>query len=475
MTPFLPNEILVLVLDGLEKIQDRVRLLQVCRHWNAALSAKVYSSLEIVFPETLVDLAEALQKNPQLKFLVYELHIPSFYVYDFDEAQVYNRALFRRFLECFTDNDEELTKWEERLNVNNTSAWLTLVLISLPNLEHLNLGWGGDGLETACTLWAVSKIASKSPRKDLPLQHLQKLTAGSVEIKENFPVREFIPFLKLPSIQELRLSYIVDWDQSVEEDSIFGVSFNLPQGVSPVRKLVLRASNVVHGMPGFIAACAHLEHFEYQHSNQAEWSRKYRSYRCRPFHTALSTQKESLRVLRLNNIGVTKEWEWDYNDQVKAQAWFGSLVEFVALKELSMPVRNLLDSTGGEEPTMDLCEILPSSLEILVLTKVDFVEYFMLEGQLSRLIGVKEQQFPQLRKVSLQTFQMEVVEGEEICKKTRNWRIPKRAEMVFRGVRSSCEEHGIEFSFVLDGDYQILADGRVVDDTDDIGGRAHWD
>ncbi|KAJ5987091.1 hypothetical protein N7451_011456 [Penicillium sp. IBT 35674x] len=472
MAPFLPNEILSLILDGLENTRDRVRLLQVCRHWNVTLSAKVYSSLEIVFPETLVNLAEALQKSPRLKLLVHELRIPSFYVIGFDEAQVYNRALFHKFLESFTDDDEELTKWEERLNVNDTSAWLTVVLISLPNLQHLDLGWGGHGSRTACTLWAVSKVASKSPREDLPLQHLQKLSAGSVEVKQNFPVQEFIPFLKLPSIRALHLTFVVD--RGVEGDSIFSVSFDLPQGVSPVRKLVLQKSNIVHGMPQFIAACAHLEHFEYQHSNQAEWGEDYRSYRCRPFHAALSTQKESLRVLRLNDIGVTRIWKWDHN-QVTAQAWFGSLVDFVALKELRMPVRNLLDSTAGKEPNLALSEILPSGLEVLVLSKVDFVEYSMLEGQLSRLLDVKEQQFPHLRSISLQTFQMEVVQGEEVNRATRNWSIPKRAEMVFKGVRSSCEEHGIDFSFFLDGDYQILANGQVVVDSDEIDGIAQWD
>ncbi|KAJ5554224.1 hypothetical protein N7513_004183 [Penicillium frequentans] len=472
MTPFLPNEILLLVLDGLEETQDRVRLLQVCRHWNTALSAKVYSSLEIIFPELLFEFAEALQKNPRLRLLVHELRIPNFFVHYCDEHRVYSRALFHKFLESFTDNDEVLAELEERLNMNDTSAWLAVVLISLPNLQHLDLSWGSDGLHTVSTLWAVSKIASKSPRKDLPLQHLQKLSAEYVATKENYHIREFIPFLKLPSMQEVHLSYVLDWDHGVKEDSIFGVSFNLPQGISPVRKLVLRESNIAHGMPEFIAACAHLEYFEYQHSNQVEWAEKWRSYRCRPFHAALSTQKESLRVLRLNDIGATKESEWDDNDKAKGSAWFGSLVEFVALKELRMPMRNLLDSTAGKEPNMDLSEILPSGLEVLVLTKVDFVEYSMLEGQLGRLLGVKEQQFSQLRKVSLQTFQMEVVEGEEICKKIKNWGIPKRAEMVFKGVKSSCEEHGIEFSFVLDGDYQILADGQVVDDTDDYGRRA---
>jgi hypothetical protein len=158
----------------------------------------------------------------------------------------------------------------------------------------------------------------------------------------------------------------------------------------------------------------------------------------------------------------------------RAQAWFGSLVEFMALKELRIPVRNLLDGTASKEPSLALSEVLPSGLEVLVLTKVDYIEYFMLERQLKRFLDVKEQQFPQLRKLALQTFQMEVFPGENLNLETSNWVVPRLVETVFADVRSICEGRDVEFSFVHDGDFQILADGEVVDDTDEYGGRTAW-
>lgn len=477
MASFLPIEILLLILDELKETKDCLRLLQVCRHWNKALFNKVYSSIEIE-PETLLPLAETLQKNPRLKSLVYELHIPDCVSFESDEPQFYNRTLFHEFLESFTDNNEELTKWEEKLDTRDVHSWLAVVLISLPNLRHLGLNWQGLPVVES-TLWAVSKIASKSPKEDLPLQHLRILSSGPDELRMNCPTKQFIPFLKLPSMRALHLNGVVDIDDGGVENSIFNIPFDLPRRVSPVRELVLLGSSIQCGLPETIAACAHLEHFEYQHHNQLDCVEEYRNYRCRPFRAALLPQKESLRVLRLNDVGVTKrigESESDaglYETDIwesKAQAWFGSLVDFVALKELRMPVRNLLDSTAGKEPYSALSEILPSGLEVLVLTKVDFIEYSMLEGQLRRFLGGREQQFPGLRKITLQTFQMEVVPGKEMSWGEINWRAPRRAETVFANVRSICEEQGVEFSFAHYGDFQVLANGQVLHDTNEFGG-----
>lgn len=257
----------------------------------------MYSSIELFEPETLLPLAEALQKNPRLKPLVHKLCIPNCYGDDFDEPGFYNRNLFHEFLESSTDNGGELTKWEEKLDIRDIYSWLAVVLISLPNLQHLDLRWGGDGPYTESTLWVVSKIANKSPQKELPLQNLQKLTTRDEDVKVNFPIQQFIPFLKLPSMRALHLGAVVDGDDGEYKDSIFSIPFDLPLGTSPVRELVLRASNIQGGLPEFIAACARLERFEYQHHNQADWGESYRNYWCRPFRAALLSQKESLCVL----------------------------------------------------------------------------------------------------------------------------------------------------------------------------------
>ncbi|KAJ5776276.1 uncharacterized protein N7511_001287 [Penicillium nucicola] len=477
MAPVLPHDILFVILDELEMIKDRVQLLQVCRYWNTALLTKVYSSINFEDAETLVPLAKALHKNPRLKPLVYKLRISDFLCDDFQRAYVYDHPLFHEFLRSFTDSNEELIKWEEKLDIEDTSAWLALVLISLPNLQLLDMRWGSYNLDSEILLWAVSKIASKSPSEDLPLQNLQTLIARAEDVPENLETREFIPFFKLPLMKRLQLDSIVD--ECDRKEPSFDITFDLSPCISPVREIILRYSNVKRGFQNFIAACTHLERFEYQHHNQASYEEDYRNFRCRPFHDALLSQRKSLRVLRLNDIGVTNliyENEEDVDtfgpdiQESKAQAWFGTLVEFVALTELRMPVRNLLDSTAGKEPDLSLSEILPYGLEVLVLTKVDFVEYSMLEGQLRRLLGIRERQFSCLRKITLQTFQMEVAPGEVLCLEKRNWGVPKCAETTFAGVKSFCEEQGVEFSFSRYGDFQIVANGQVEYDTNEFGG-----
>ncbi|KAL4778171.1 hypothetical protein BJX76DRAFT_362983 [Aspergillus varians] len=257
----------------------------------------------------------------------------------------------------------------------------------------------------------------------------------------------------------LHLSQVFDSTRAESEDSIFSIPVGLPRDISPVRELTIQASNILDAQLEMIAACAHLDRFEYQHHNQLEWA-VHRNYRCRPLHPALLLQN-SLRELRLNGIGATSWFEDDNEDGViyaddvrepKAEAWFGSLVEFVALRDLRMPLRNLLDSTDGKEPNMALAEILPPGLEVLVLRKLDFIEYSMHQEQLKHLLGVREPNFPGLRNILLQPVQMEAAHGMECPKSHSYWRIPKHAEVAFAGIRSICAHRGVEFGFFDGGD-----------------------
>lgn len=160
-------------------------------------------------------------------------------------------------------------------------------------------------------------------------------------------------------------------------------------------------------------------------------------------------------------------------DEAKAEAWFGSLVEFVALRELRMPVRNLLDSTDGGEPSVPLCDLLPSSIKTLVLAKVDFSEYSMLDRQLRRLLSVQQNQFPSLRKLMLLPFQMELIEEKGPFS---SYKITERTEVAFAETRRLYKEQGLEFGFIINGDFDIVdADGDVVLETDDIDSITYRD
>lgn len=83
---------------------------------------------------------------------------------------------------------DELTKHWQLLARGN--------LVSLPTLKHLDILWGGFSNYAKSTLWAVTKIAKKSPSAQAPLQHPKKLAA---RIQDNhgieFSIRQFTPFL----------------------------------------------------------------------------------------------------------------------------------------------------------------------------------------------------------------------------------------------------------------------------------------
>ncbi|KAJ5594707.1 uncharacterized protein N7459_000915 [Penicillium hispanicum] len=190
-------------------------------------------------------------------------------------------------------------------------------------------------------------------------------------------------------------------------------------GLSTVRKIVLHGSN-----------CSNLAIYE-----EAYWS-----YRCQPFHKTLSTQKHSLKVLRLNDVGITKfladiDCEALERREAEDQAFFGSLVDFTTLRELRMPVRNLLDSKNGQERSQSLRDILPPNIELLWLAKTDMTEYTMLESQLRGLLEVRAHDFPSLRKIVLQFYQMELLPGEQEWQwKKKNWGVAESSKEAFAHV-----------------------------------------
>jgi hypothetical protein len=229
----------------------------------------------------------------------------------------------------------------------------------------------------------------------------------------------------------------------------------------------------------YISACANLEYFEYQHSNAANHGDVWLDFRPRRFHTSLLTQKHSLRVLRLNDCGVTKgvedigfEDEGIYSgDDVEIEPWFGSLIDFTELRELRIPVRNLLDlKRRNRGPGFSLEATLPCSLEYLCLARTDQAEFDTLEPQLRRLLALQGKSFPALRKLVIQLYQMELIPGIEPSSPIdkRNCRVPQSTKDAFEEVRRMCETVGVEFLFAYDGEYQELADGKVVRDTEGI-------
>lgn len=476
----LPAEILFQLVDEFEYTDDQVRLLRVCRSWNVILCANVYSRIKLWGNNKVLRFAEGLQRNPRIRPLVQEVRCPSLLASDDDESGFYNRALFHELLQSFADTDNEVAAWEKKLDQENGFAWLAVLLLLLPNLQFLGLEWKWWPEDNDTILWTVSRIASKSPQVGLPLQKLQKVSVTIFDSNDRFSVRRFIPFLTLPSMQALHLEGCFETDRSEgldpseESGGSFEIPFEIRPRTSPIRELSLLDSNFVTGLCELLPAFTQLERFEYQHTNVLDSGENHANFRCHRFRDPLLSQRQSLRELRLNDVGVTKligieDYEGHYDEDIeesKEQAWFGSLDEFTALKELRMPVYNLLNSVDGAEPSVSLDKLLPRGLEILALTKVDFTHYQMLEGQLRCLLA-EHQRFPSLRKILMQTFQLEIANcdltrWEYDNRKEYTLEVPERARISFAGVSSSFKEQGIDFDLIKYGDHEIVADGKVM-------------
>jgi hypothetical protein len=308
-----------------------------------------------------------------------------------------------------------------------------------------------------------------------PLSHLEEVSIMSETAYQNFPAAQFAPFFKLPAMRVFRAAGVHEEHEG--DYASFQIPLNLEPKSSQVREIILDHSNCRRGMIEYVSSCANLEYFEYQHSNAANHGDVWLDFRPRRFHTALSTQKHSLCVLRLNDCGITKgvddlgmEDEGIYTgDDVEIEPWFGSLVDFTELRELRIPVRNLLDLSHRHRGLRtSLEDILPCNLEYLCLAKTDQVEFDTVEPQLRRLLALRGKCFPALRKLVIQLYQMELIPGKELSSASNggDCRVPHSTKEVFEEVRRMCETEGVEFSFGHDGEYQVLADGKLVRDTE---------
>lgn len=463
-----PTDVILMIVDAIDEFKDRRKLLQVCRSWRSLLLAKVYSKITLDNDESLVPLAHTTRVNRSLGATVRELRIPNLFYKD-DKNDIHAPELLQEHIIPLTVTPEDLSESENALELLFVPVLISLESLRYLEIRHYSYNWN-------FTLRALAQLASNPVciRGYTPLSCLEDVNIMSETDYQNFPAARFSPFFKLPALRVFRAAEVHE-----EHYASFPISLKLEPKSSQVRKIILDHSNCRHGMIEYISSCANLEYFEYQHSNSANHGDAWLDFRPRRFHTALITQKHSLRVLRLNDCGITKgvedlgmEDEGIYSgEDVEIDPWFGSLVDFMELRELCTPVRNLLDLNQKQHGLRSsLEEILPYSLEYLCLAKTDQTEFDTVEPQLRSLLALQGKCFPALRKLVIQLCQMELIPGKDLssANKEGDFRVPHSTMQVFEEVRSMCETRGVEFSFASDGEYQVLADGKLIRDTEGV-------
>ncbi|KAJ6093038.1 hypothetical protein N7486_008327 [Penicillium sp. IBT 16267x] len=412
------NEILLIIADNVTDQRDSFRLLRVCRRWHALLFLRAYRRIS-VSNEQIYPLVRCIYSNPKIGAAIKDLNISG---------------------------------WKRVQSLNTMWKWQRMpsgkAVTPPENTYH------GTAVTVLCLEFSMSSVwfipmMERAAFRDPPfdenpvLEHLERVTVQTEDNKTVFDATEFLPVFQLPAMRVFS-AHAVSELQPYESISIYPKP---SPGTSGIRELrlggILARCNGSQGMYDYITACASLETFEYQHDNTAIWGQYSLSFQPGAFYTALLTQKQSLRELRLNDNGDNKtdgcDNELDKDDYFNR---FGSLVEFNQLRELRIPVRTLLEFGHGDRPEVSLPDVLPSGLEYLHLADYHREDFDVVMADLKRVVTQRTERFSNLTKIRLQSSGL-----ERVPRSPSGWRVgvPLILQQAFEPLTELCREAGIDF------------------------------
>ncbi|KAJ5918161.1 hypothetical protein N7454_010536 [Penicillium verhagenii] len=429
-------DILFLVLDHLHDEKDRLRLLLVCREWYTTLLPKAYQRIN-VYDLQIYRLVCSIQRNPEIGLHIQNLNLLWGWFDMVDPSIEYDLEPFEDTLDQMSLSAGHRTELETQLLRGESDAWLTLLLPSLGAVRTLTVHCLGFSEPFFIMLARAASREAPFDKKPV-LQRLQNVQAEY----EPYCSAEFWAVMQFPALRSFSASGIC------EESHSRWFKFSKPAfKTSGVTKLQFDRSNARAGMSDFITACANLEVFEYQHKNEAIWSETYRNFRPIQFYSALYTQKHSLQVLRLNDKGEHDDADEDWDSEYELDfSSFGSLDDFEQLRELRMPLRTLLQFGLNDYPAVSLVEVLPFSLEHLLLAAYDVKDFDLVMSNVQNMLRKREKRFPNLKRLEIQPVD---VEWDEPNIPLHTMKTPQHIIQSFAPLRMQCENLGIHFSFIV--------------------------
>lgn len=413
----LPNDVLLLVGEKLERTTDRWNLALVSRHFHDLFLPLVYRHVSLRHGRDALSFLSAILSRPALARAVRELDLMTWHANGVlgpgpERREISNSALLNRWITSVSDSQAEGDGWIECLAQGSGDAWAALILPPLSRLRKLHLVY------STCSPHLDQIIQRMAGCKNPftvhpPFEHLEEV---SLHHREDFdlgnsadlpaeealaPFKLLLPFFHLPSVRVITANSVVDTTANASELMISekAAEGHRPRiGLSSITEIDLRASSGNHGMELLIASCAELKSFKYQHSDSHLLSQ---GYQPSVFYRSLSHSKDSLQTLWLDNYGSHHPFTATGLNQSHDE-WFGSLVDFTALREVRVRLTNLLDIRYQHEPTTPLIECLPSSLETLYIEGCEEGYLAMLVSQLQTVIRNSRCHFPGLQRVDLE-------------------------------------------------------------------------
>jgi hypothetical protein len=411
MQSALPNDVLLLIGEELEQKADRWNLVLVSHHFHDLFLPLVYRKVLIHHWRDANSFLHAILKRPALARAVRELDVTDWIpriVPDVDSNLIDNSAPLREFLDTASHSKPESDQWTQDLRRGLADAWVALIIPLLSRLRKLQISYG---TRSPC----LDRIIQRALDFERPFcagpafQHLRDVSLHHREDLDQIddlettadsqsPSTLLFPFFQLPSVRAITANSVIDPSSVVSPSEELTKDTKPRLGFSSITDIDLRSSSGNHGMEAFVSSCADLKSFKYQHSDSHVLSL---GYQPSAFYRSLSHGKSSLQTLWLDHYGSHHPFTAAGLNQSHDE-WFGSLVDFTALREVRVRLPNLLDIRYQNEPTTPLIECLPSSLETIYIEGCEERYLGMLVAQLQTVIKNRRTRFPYLKRVDIE-------------------------------------------------------------------------
>lgn len=436
----LNNDVVLLIEDHLCYQPDKFSMMRVCRQWYALLLPRLFARRIWVRREKIYPLVRCIQKNPNIGAAIQYLDVRLDLEYESEGPEPkYDVRMVRAAVEGACDTRAEQSKWNRGLRKGDKDAWLAVLLQYLEGTTVLELGYSDKSDYFIPKLRRV--VSQASPFNTKPVfQKLEKVNVSTDEVRIHLNASDCLPFFMLPAMRVFSADGLYE---EYEEDLLYPKP---SPGTSGIREMNLGrvgiGSNGSKGMADYITACGNLEILEYQHCNDTPPGHPSLSFHSGAFYRALTTQKTSLRVLRLNDSGQSMAWRCADAFDNEEFNQFGSLTEFHRLRELRISVRTLLQFGHGEHPTVSLSTVLPSSLECLYLSHYWDGDFDVVVANLTSVVTQRAERFSSLTKVRIQSSDVERVPRAE-----GGWKLelPESIHQIFAPLAEIFLEAGIDF------------------------------
>lgn len=414
-----PSDVLLLIGEQLDRQTDRWNLLFVSQHFHDLFLPLLYRKARLRNWHDARSFLQAVLDRPALARAVRELDLKDWHAKpatDHEQPDITQCALLNDCLHSVSQSPDERSQCEEGLRNGLSDAWIALMLPLLSRLRKLHLT---HAARTPCldrTMQRAINLGSPSGtspafrcleevslhyREDLDcLVHDQRQDHDTGDAQSSSTL--ILPFFQLPSVRAIIADSVVDpsadfpavsepkAEDADEEDQVMGSS--------NITEIDLRTSSGNHGMESLVASCANLKSFKYQHSDSHVLSH---GYQPSAFYRSLTRSKGTLQTLWLDHYGSHYPFTAAGLNQTHDE-WFGSLSDFVSLREVRIRLPNLLDVRYQNEPTAPLVECLPPSLETLYIESCEERQLSMLVSQLQTVIKDPHQRVPRLQRLDVE-------------------------------------------------------------------------